>query len=265
MSYDDHWGHLSIHFTKGVKYHMNGEQAVSYSRFRHDVCGDPCRIKRQDQVLRTALKKLSEDRFNDLLHVNELIGVVRRNVVTDVSDREALSIANAMRGIDVKSVRTDQVPYAYDKDLRCCGNVVVADEAAKKALVKKLFVDAPPTALPARVAVKQIPKSSIHLEIRNGSGVPGVAHRLAEALKKQGFIIDKVGDAKSSDHEATEVHVYSAAPLTGDVVLAALPMKSAVVVPETFVSTVGTEKEPDVTIIIGRDYSASQREASAVK
>jgi LCP family protein required for cell wall assembly len=265
MDYDDHWGHLSIHFKKGVLRHMNGEQAVSYSRFRHDACGDPCRIKRQDQVLRIALKKISEEKFNDLLHVNQLIGVVRRNIVTDISDREALSIANAMRAVDIKSVKTDQVPYTSDKDLACCGNVIVADDAAKKSLVKKFFLDAPATPLPARVAVSQIPKASIHLDVRNGSGVPGVAHRLADALKRQGFVVDKVGDAKASDHEATEVHVYSSTPLTGEVVLQALGLKSAVVVPETYAGTLGTQKEPDVTIIIGRDYSAPQREASAVK
>ncbi len=34
MNYDDNWGHLHIHFIGGKKYHMNGEQAVSYSRSR---------------------------------------------------------------------------------------------------------------------------------------------------------------------------------------------------------------------------------------
>jgi len=111
-----------------------------------------------------------------------LIAVVRRNVVTDVSDREALSIASAMRGLDPKSVKTDQVPYSYDKDLRCCGNVIVADENAKKALVRKFFIDAPATSPAARLAAKQIPKSSLHLDVENGSGVAGIAHRVADAL-----------------------------------------------------------------------------------
>ena len=269
MSYDDRWGHLSIHFKKGVRYHMNGEQAVSYSRFRHDACGDPCRIKRQDQVIRIVLKKLGDDKLNDLVHVNQLIAIARRNVVTDFSDREALSVANAMRGIDVSAVKADQVPYVADKNLACCGAVIVTDDTAKKALVKKFFTNALPVAmpakLPAKVAVKQVPKSSIHLDVRNGSGVPGVAHRLADALRKQGFAIDNIGDAKSRDHEATEVHVYSATPLAGEIVLAALPIKTAVVVPEPYASSIGTEKQADVTIIIGRDYTGPQREASAVK
>ena len=60
MNYDDSWGHLHIHFIGGKHYHMNGEQAVSYSRFRHDACSDPCRIKRQDQVIRIADCKTEE-------------------------------------------------------------------------------------------------------------------------------------------------------------------------------------------------------------
>ena len=66
MNYDDNWGHLHIHFMGGKKYHMNGEQAVSYMRFRHDACSDPCRIKRQQQVVRIMIAKLKNDKFNDV-------------------------------------------------------------------------------------------------------------------------------------------------------------------------------------------------------
>ncbi len=109
-----------------------------------------------------------------------------------------------------------------------------------------------------------VPKSSIHLEVLNGSGIPGVAHRLAETLRKQGFRIASVGDAPSTDHEATEVHVSSATPLAGEIVLAALGMKTAVVVPDAFATSSATPNQSDVTIIIGRDYGGL-REASAVK
>jgi LCP family protein required for cell wall assembly len=266
MNYDDHWGHLSIHFKKGVRYHMNGEQAVSYSRFRHDECGDPCRIKRQQQVMRIVLKTLSDNKLADVTHITQLIGVIRRNVITDISDSEALSIANAMRGVDVKALKADQIPYVDDKNLRCCGNVIIADTTKKKALVRKLFIDplSPIVPLDART-VARFSKSSIHLAVLNGSGVSGLAHRLADVMRKQGFIIDTVGDAPSSDHEATEVHVFSATPVPGEVVLAALPMKTAVVIPEPLAPTPKTASVSDVTIIIGRDYGIASREASAVR
>ena len=66
MNYDDNWGHLHIHFIGGKVYHMNGDQAVSYMRFRHDACSDPCRIKRQQQVMRLVVTKLEKDKFNDI-------------------------------------------------------------------------------------------------------------------------------------------------------------------------------------------------------
>jgi LCP family protein required for cell wall assembly len=266
MSYDDTWGHLHIHFKKGVKYHMSGDQAVSYSRFRHDECSDPCRIKRQQQVMRLVVKKLSDDKLNDVLHINQLIGVVRRNVVTDVSDREGLSVANAMRDVDLKSVRTDQVPYVGDKELACCGDVILPDDAKKVALVKRFFIDPQvPQVVPGVRAVAAVPKSSIHIEVLNGSGVRGIARKLADQLRKQGFVVDKVGDAKDSDHEATEVHVFSTTPVAGEIVLAALPIKTAVVVPESYLGTpAASGTVSDVTIIVGRDF-APQREASAVK
>jgi len=266
MNYDDTWGHLHIHFKGGVKYHMTGDQAVSYSRFRHDACSDPCRIKRQQQVMRIVLKKLSDDKLNDVLHINQLLGVIRRNVVTDISDSEGLSIANAMRDIDLRSVHADQVPFVSDKELVCCGDVIVPDDAKKLALVKKYFIDPPAPQVPPNArTLAAVPKSSIHIRVLNGSGVRGAARKLAAQLQKQGFAIDKVGDAPSSDHESTEVHVFSTTPIAGEVVLAALPLKTAVVVPESYEGTpAASGNVSDVTIIVGRDF-APQREASAVR
>ena len=78
MNYDDNWGHLHIHFVGNKKYHMNGDQAVSYARFRHDACSDPCRSRRQDQVIRLTIAKLKADKFNDLLHINSFIVLVSK-------------------------------------------------------------------------------------------------------------------------------------------------------------------------------------------
>ncbi|MGH7755995.1 MAG: LCP family protein, partial [Vulcanimicrobiaceae bacterium] len=106
MNYDDTWGHLHIHFIGGKLYHMDGEQAVSYSRFRHDACSDPCRIKRQQQIVRIVLAKLKSDRVNDLIHIRDLLKVVNDNVVTNFRLPEEESIALAMSGLDPNTVRT---------------------------------------------------------------------------------------------------------------------------------------------------------------
>ncbi len=265
MDYDDSWGHLHIHFKGGKLYHMNGEQAVSYSRFRHDACSDPCRIKRQQQVMRIVMAKLSSDKLNDLAHLNALIGVVRRNVVTDMSDREALSIAMAMHNVDLKAVKMNQVPFTGDKDLRCCGNVLIADDAGKAALVHKLFLDPVAPALrPSGAAVAAVVPANIHIEVRNGSGIRGLAHKAASALHKQGFAIDQVGNANNSEYASTEIHVHSTTPLAGDRVRDALALRTATLTPD--VPRPGVKPTSDVTVIVGRDYAGiPEREASAVK
>lgn len=110
MDYDDNWGHLHIHFKPGLT-HMNGEQAVSYSRFRHDECSDPCRIKRQQQVLQITVAKLKADKFNDLAHIAALIGVINRNVITNFTDDEKKSLAWHYRDINLADLKSDQIGY----------------------------------------------------------------------------------------------------------------------------------------------------------
>lgn len=265
MNYDDHWGHLSIHFVGGKKYHMNGDQAVSYSRFRHDACGDPCRIKRQQQVLRITLAKLRNDRFNDLVHINQLIGVIEHNVYTDISPREAVSIALAYQHLDLAQVQTQQVPYVSDKDLACCGNVIIADDAAKNTLVHKLFLNplGPGAPVDPR-AVAAVPASRIHVDVENGSGFMGAAGKMASLLKRQGFVVESVGDAPSYGYDSTEIHVHSALALAGERVRSALPVRDAVV--QSDVTEPAAPIASDVTVIVGRDYGkAPQSEASALK
>jgi LCP family protein required for cell wall assembly len=266
MDYDDTWGHLHIHFKGGQLYHMNGDLAVSYSRFRHDACSDPCRIKRQQQVIRVAINKLKTQKFNDLVHIGQLIGIFNRNVITDFSPAEEVSIANAFSSIDLASVKTDQVPYTHDVDLDCCGNVLVADDDAKAQLVQKYFLDPiVPAATPIPVDPKvlaAIAPATIQIDVQNGTGEPGAAGKLASALQAQGFKISSVADADSFDHDTTEIHVHSAKqPLAGERVRSALALQTAQVSVQT--PAAATPVSSDVTVIVGRDYTTAVPEKQA--
>ncbi len=262
MNYDDNWGHLHIHFVGGKKYHMNGEQAVSYSRFRHDACSDPCRIKRQDQIIRITMAKLKFDRFNDVLHVSSLIDVLKRNVYTDLSQSEILGLAWAFQHVDLKAVRTEQVPFTADKQLACCGDVVVADEAAKASLVKRFFLDVPAPATDAAAVASVVP-ASIRVDVENGSGLRGEGAMLAEMLRRSGFVIASVANAATFGYDATEIRVHSASqPLAGERVRSALRLDTATVRPDAAPSLAQTT---DVTVIVGRDFAAKYAERQAYR
>jgi LCP family protein required for cell wall assembly len=263
MNYDDSWGHLHIHFTGGVKKHMNGEQAVSYSRFRHDECGDPCRIKRQQQVIRTVIAKLKTDKLNDLVHIRDLAQVMHKNVETNFTDAELVSLGNAFSDLSQADISMNQVPYVRDEDLACCGNVIIADTDARQRIVRKVYLD--PIVPPVdEKNVAAIPASSIKVEVENGSGIPGLATKMAAKLKKQGFVIAAVANAPDYGHDTTEIQTHSAAvPLAGQRVRHALAMPHAIVSPNP--SPAPESATSDVTIIVGRDFNDPEVQASAVK
>ncbi len=208
--------------------------------------------------------KLKTDKINDLLRVKDLVGVLNRNVLTDLTTPEEISLANAFKSIDLKDVASDQVPYLDDKELACCGDVLVPDDAAKARAVQKDFLSpvspATPTAPPDPALIAAVSPASITVEVENGSGTPGLGARVAAALRAQGFTVSSVGNADSFAHDATEIRVHSAAaPLAGERVRLALPTAlvtpDAAVTPEAVGSaTIAPRSGSDVTVIVGRDY-----------
>lgn len=194
INYDDNWGHLHIHFKPGVQ-HMDGSQAVAYARFRHDWCGDPCRIKRQQQVIHAFVAKLKNDKVNTLLHAGQLIDVFNRDVQTDLTREEELSLAFAFAGTAPSDIHTAQVPYVADEVLPYAGDVIIPNEAAKAHLVRTMLLDPPvPLPSPDPAAIAAVVPSNVRVAVENGTSVPGLAARVAGELRKRGFTITSVSN-----------------------------------------------------------------------
>ncbi|GAC1391064.1 MAG: hypothetical protein NVSMB31_08270 [Vulcanimicrobiaceae bacterium] len=262
MDYDDSWGHLHIHFKPGM-HHMNGEQAVSYARFRHDWCSDVCRIQRQQQIIHILATKLKTDKFNDLAHLSSLISIIKKNVDTNMSNTELISLGSAFSSIDPKTIKTAQVPYIDTKDTVEGGNVLVADETAKQKLVNSLLLEPPaPIVSPGPAALANIAPASVKVDVKNGTGVAGSAHKIADALKAKGFVIGDVGNAPTSDYATTEIHEHTTVTFAGAKVRSAMnsKLKNVPILSDVVSSPAPTS---DVTIIVGKDFlSASSQQAS---
>lgn len=264
MNYDDSWGHLHIHFHPGLQ-HMNGDQAVSFARFRHDACSDPCRIRRQQLVTRLAIKKLKDEKFNDIAHIAQLIGVVNRNVVTNLSGDEMRSLAWHFRDINLADVKSEQVAYVDDKST-VNGDVLIPDEKQKAHIVADFIgpytASTPP---PAPGVAASIAPASVHVAVENGSGVAGLGKRMAEELKKQGFVIASVSNADASTYETTVIKEHSKVAGVGERVRSGLALKTAAVTPApSAAATASTAPEiADVTVIVGRDFATAAVSTSA--
>jgi LCP family protein required for cell wall assembly len=260
LNYDDNWGHLHIHFKPGVQ-HMDGEQAVSYARFRHDPCSDPCRIKRQQQIEHLTIEKLRNDKFNDLTHIAQLIDVIRRNVDTNLTADEMKSLGWAFRDLNIADVHSTQIPFTGDKNLSCCGDVLVPDEAGRVKIVTEFigpFRAATP--VPSQQALAAVKPADVHVDIRNGSGIPGLGAKVADVLRRDGYVINSVGNASSFDYDVTQIHATAKTPLAGERVRSDIHLLAATVTPvpeATSSANAGASAAPaiaDVTVVVGRDY-----------
>jgi len=260
LDYDDTWGHLHIHLKEGLQ-HLNGPQAVGYMRFREDWCSDPCRIMRQQQVLRALTDRLKSDRVNTFLHMGDLLAVFHKYVETDFSNSELISLASYYQGIASSAIVSAQVPYTGDVDLPNEGDSLIPDTEARAHLVATMLT-APTTPVPSpdALALAAIPPSTLRVDVENGSGITGAAGRVASVLRQAGFTIGDVGDADRSDYTATEVHEHSSVTFAGARVRDALPrgLRDAAVVSDT--SPGGSPlpsatTKSDVTVIVGSDFA----------
>lgn len=253
LDYTDTWGHLYIHLKPGIQ-HLNGAQAVGYARYRHDWCGDPCRMKRQDEVIQAMVQKIKGNKLNTLMHANDLIGVIRRNVTTDLTESEMVALADYFLDFSTSDLHTAGLAWT-PVTLPDGGEATLPDPTDLATKVRTMLI-APPTPLPSpnALALAAIPPNTIHVDVENGSGVRGAAHRVAEALQKQGFVIDDVGDASSSDVTETEVHQHSSVSYAGARVREGLPMTAqhAPIVSEAIPATAHS----DVTVIVGKDIAS---------
>jgi LCP family protein required for cell wall assembly len=139
VDYDDSWGHLHVHLKPG-RQHLSGAEAVGYARFRHDWCSDPCRIMRQQTVIRSMIDRIEHDRFNTLAHATALLGVISKDIDTNMTPAEEVAAAMTFSRVTTRDIHTAQVPYVSTVDLPGYGDSIVPDEARKRALVAAMLL-----------------------------------------------------------------------------------------------------------------------------
>lgn len=253
INYDDNWGHLHVHLAPGLQ-HLSGAQAVGYARFRHDWCSDPCRIMRQQQVVKAIVNKLKANKLDTLLHLRALLAVVNHDVQTNFTTTEELSIASAFAGITPKDIHTAQVPYVADVNLPGYGDSILPDTVKRAQLVRDMLLDPPqPIPSPDAAAVASLDAASVRVDVENGAGVPGAAQRVADLLRAKGFTIGSVGDAATFDHARTEIREHSPTALAAFKVRQALGIRTAHVVALDAADQGAAHR---VVLVVGRDLAA---------
>ena len=255
MDYDDSWGQLHIHFKPGLQ-HMNGQQAMEYSRFRHDACSDVCRTRRQQQIIHITMAKLKSQKFNDLLHIGALLGALNKNVRTNLTFDEEKSLAWHFRDANLADMsKAETFVYSTTKDTPYGGEVVIPDPVQKAKVLADFLGAYGNVTPPPASALQSIKPSTVHVVVQNGSGVPGLAGLVSAKLEKLHYVVDSVGNADTFGYDVTQIRPVTSMPFLGERVRADLGVPNAVVAPAT-----DTTPGPHtlVTVIVGKDYAAAR-------
>jgi len=124
-----------INLKPGVQ-KLNGEDALSYVRWRGDGSGDIGRIERQQKFL-SALADQAV-RFSTLWKIPQLLEELEKYVETDLKLQQMITLANKFKDIKEIEMQTYQVPGVPD-DVNYGGSYWIADEQELAKILDKIY------------------------------------------------------------------------------------------------------------------------------
>ncbi|HEY0641578.1 MAG TPA: LCP family protein [Pseudonocardiaceae bacterium] len=219
---------------------ISGADALAFVRQRKNLPrGDLDRIVRQQVFMGgVANKVLSAGTLVNPSTLRSLIESLQRSVVLD-DKLDPLVFAEQMRGIASGAVEFVTIPVLDINAQTTDGSSVTVDPKAVRQFV------ADQTSAPASSSSGEVDPAAITVDVRNASGVAGIAGRVMEELAGQGFTR---GETANADGRATSVvrHASGEAAL-GSAVAAAL---GGLAVEEDSALPAGR-----VRVFVGEDYS----------
>jgi len=105
MRYRDRAQGLKIDLKEGLQ-HLNGDDAVDYSRFRHDAEGDNGRMRRQQQVIRAIVKEIRRPRNLGKLPAVLAMAYEGKLVETDMRVDQWLALKDAAEDLTPDKIQT---------------------------------------------------------------------------------------------------------------------------------------------------------------
>lgn len=223
--------------------HLNGEQALGYVRARYSLGdgSDLGRIKRQQAFLSAVIRKAtSTGLLLDIPALYSFLNAATKSVQTDPGFGlfQLKHLASRLHGLKPGKVVLLTVPLSDTNAYRSIGgqnaSVVIWDDQRASSLWNALRTDGPlpgteplPSASPSTSASPSptliVPPNHIHVRVLNGTGQPGIAHKVADQLAKEGFDVVGVGDADSSAYTTTFVRYGTEKNESSETLAAAVP------------------------------------------
>ncbi|MDX6429193.1 MAG: hypothetical protein QOE54_1559 [Streptosporangiaceae bacterium] len=193
-----------LHLSKG-RHVISGETALAYVRNRHGLGdgSDLQRIKRQQQFMGSlANKVLSAGTLTNPKKLLSLAEAGTKSLTTDkdLDINSMMKIAQGAQSMTAGKLRFVTAPIgAYAPD----PNRVALSQPAADQFFGAIRNDKQVTDQPKGSAASKTPPSQVRVRIFNATSTQGLAGRISDRLRAQGFQVIKVGT--SSPRKTTQV------------------------------------------------------------
>jgi LCP family protein required for cell wall assembly len=279
MKYRDKKQKLNIDIPAG-RQRMNGETALKYVRFRNDARGDIGRVQRQQQFLKSLLRRIYEP--ENLLRFSELVNGIRDTLVTDMEPSMILQLCNFVRKLDKEPNRfffwmlpgqpalIDGLSY-WVSDYANVSPFLTANtaqlqemtaaakngpssaefpsESGGGAVSGDAIMASAPSTSDVMSIVRGIPDAGAVL---NGTGKKGLGKSVASHLQKMGVDVAHIGNAKHFDYRSSNV-IYPEGSAKSVVTTAEMLSKLCGI---SGTLTRANKQATYPSIIVGHDYEA---------
>jgi len=225
--YDDPPLHISL--KKGWQT-LNGEKAIQFVRYRKGYQnGDIGRVEAQQAFMNAVIDEVLS--AGTILRLPKMAQALSSHLGTNMSPSEMAKYAFEAAGINGEDIKMHRLTgeAKYVEGI----SYFIYDKQKTKEMIVSIFdgVD-----------------NTIKIEVLNGSGVNGLAGRVASMLEKKGFDVIEVGNADGMEYSNTHVYDRKGNAEKAQKVVEAIDVN-------TFKVDINDNNDADVTIILGKDKS----------
>lgn len=265
MDYDDVTQDLHIHFEKGVQ-EIDGQEAEELLRFRKNNDGtsfpteygdnDIGRMRNQREFLTAVVEQTVK--LENITKLGTVLDIASRNLITNVDFNALKDYLPYAVEFSTENLLTESLPGSVP-NLSQTNNVsiFVVDEEATEQMIKELFypetltedgntVDENTTNSSSSDSTTSS-KSSVKVEVLNGTNDGKVLQEVVNKLKEEGYNVSRTGNTTSTS-KTVILNKNDVSNMMID------EIKQVVGTGTISSNGAGSSSKADITIVIGKDY-----------
>ena len=265
MDYDDVTQDLHIHFEKGVQ-EIDGQEAEELLRFRKNNDGtsfpteygdnDIGRMRNQREFLTAVVEQTVK--LENITKLGTVLDIASRNLITNLDFNVLKDYLPYAVEFSTENLLTESLPGSVP-NLSQTNNVsiFVVDEEATEQMIKELFypetltedgntVDENTTNSSSSDSTTSS-KSSVKVEVLNGTNDGKVLQEVVNKLKEEGYNVSRTGNTTSTS-KTVILNKNDVSNMVID------EIKQVVGTGTISSNGEGSSSKADITIVIGKDY-----------